>query len=77
MGIINGRTSPSVTRVEVIGKSTKDLTIAVTLEAQTKQVWFPQEVMEFVDHGAGTIIETQGRKLIRDEHRSWRELKPN
>jgi hypothetical protein len=77
MGIVNGRTTPSVTRVDVIGKSSKDLAIAVTLEAQTKQLWFAEEVLEFVDHGAGTIIETQGRKLIRDEHGSWREVKPN
>ena len=26
-----------------------------------------------MDHGAGTIVETQGRKLIRDEHGSWRQ----
>src|SRR5215472_3292457 len=38
---------------------------------------FAEEVPEFVDHGAGTIVETQGRKLIRDEHGSWREVKPN
>jgi hypothetical protein len=77
MGIVNGRTTPSVTSVEVIGKSSKDFAIAVTLEAQTKQLWFAEEVLEFVDHGAGTIIETQGHKLIRDEHGYWREVKPN
>ena len=77
MGIVNGRTTPSVTSVEVIGESSKDLAIAVTLEAQTKQLWFAEEVLEFVDHGAGTIVEMQGRKLIRDEYGSWREMKPN
>ncbi len=76
MGIINGRTTPSVTNVDVVGKATKDLAIAVTLVAQTKQLWFAEEVLEFVDHGAGTIVEAQGRKLIRDEHGSWREVKP-
>ena len=77
MGIVNGRTTPSMTSVEVIGTSSKDLAIAVTLEAQTKQLWFAEEFLEFVDHGAGTIVETRGRKLIRDEHGSWREQKPN
>jgi len=77
MGIVNGRTTPSATGVEVVGKPTKDLAIAVTLEAQTKQLWFAEEVLEFVDHRAGTIVETQGRKLIRDELGSWREVKPN
>lgn len=77
MGIVNGRTSPSVTGVEVIGKSSNDLAIAVTLEEQTKQLWFAEEVLEFVDHGAGTTVQIAGRKLIRDEHGDWRELKPN
>jgi hypothetical protein len=48
MAIVNGRT-PSVTGVEVIGTSSKDLAIAVTLEGQTKQLWFADEVLEFVD----------------------------
>lgn len=76
MGIVNGRTSPSITCVEVIGKSSNDLAIAVTLEAQTKQLWFAEEVLEFVDHGAGTTVEISGRKLLRDEYGDWRELKP-
>jgi hypothetical protein len=50
MGIVNGRTTPSVTSVEAIGKPSKDLAIAVTLEAHTKQLWFAEEVLEFVDH---------------------------
>jgi len=77
MGIVNGRTTPSVTGIEVIGSSSKDLAIAVTLEAQTKQLWFAEEILEFVDHGPGTTVEIAGRKLIRDEHGEWREAKPN
>jgi hypothetical protein len=77
MGIVNGRTTPSVTGVDVIGSCSKDFAIAVTLEAQTKQLWFAEEVLEFVDHGAGTTVEVAGRKLIRDEHGHWREEKPN
>jgi len=77
VGIVSGRTIPSVTGVEVIGTATKDLAIAVTLEAQTRQLWFAEEVLDFVDRGAGTIVEIQGRKVIRDEHDSWREVKLN
>jgi hypothetical protein len=76
MGIVNGRTTPSVTGIEVIGSSSKDLAIAVTLEAQTKQLWFAEEILEFVDHGPGTTVEIAGRKLIRDEHGEWREANP-
>jgi hypothetical protein len=77
MGIVNGRTTPSVTGVEVIGNTYKDFAIAVTLESQTKQLWFAEEVLEFVDHGAGTTVEVAGQKLIRDEYGHWRELRPN
>ena len=77
MGIVNGRTNPSATGVEVIGNSSKDLAIAVTLEEQTKQLWFAEEILEFVDHGPGTTVEVAGRKLIRDQHGVWREVKPN
>jgi len=44
MGIVNGRTTPSMTSVEVIGSS-KDLAIAVTLEAQTT-LGFAEGVLE-------------------------------
>ena len=77
MGIVNGRTTPSAAAVEVIGSSSKGLAIAVTLEAQTKQLWFAEEILEFVDHGPGTTVEVAGRKLIRDQHGVWREVKPN
>ena len=78
MAIVNGRTTPSATGVEVIGTSSKDdLAIAVTLEGQTKQLWFAEEVLEFVDHGAGTTVEIAGRRLIRDEHGNWQVVKPN
>ena len=77
MGIVNGRTTPSVSGVEVIGNGSKDFALAVTLEVQTKQLWFAEEVLEFLDHGAGTTVEIGGRTLIRDEHGSWRDLKPN
>jgi len=65
------------TGVEVIGSSSKDFAIAVTLEAQARQLWFAEEILEFVDHGPGTTVEVAGRKLIRDQHGVWREVKPN
>jgi hypothetical protein len=75
-GIVQGRTTPSVTGVEVVGKSSKDLAISVRLEGQP-QLWFAEELLEFVDHAAGTTVEIAGRKVIRDERGEWREVKPN
>ena len=76
-GIVHGSTTPSVTGVDVIGTPSNDLAIAVALEQQTKELWFAEELLEFVDHAAGTTAEIAGRKLIRDERGVWREAKPN
>src|ERR1700688_1514802 len=66
-GTVQGRTTPSVTGVEVVGKCSKDLAISVRIDGQATQSWFAEELLEFVDHAAGTTVEIAGRKLIRDE----------
>ncbi len=76
-GIVYGRTTPSVTGVEVIGTPSIDLAISIVLEGQTEQLWFAEELLEVVDHEAGTTVEIAGRKLIRDEGGEWHEIKPN
>ena len=47
------------------------------LDGQTTQLWFAEELLEFVDHAAGTTAEIAGRTLIRDERGECREIKPN
>jgi len=76
-GTVQGHTTPSVTGVEVVGQSSKDLAISVHLDGQATQLWFAEELLEFLDHAAGTTVEIAGRKLIRDEGGEWREIKPN
>jgi hypothetical protein len=76
-GTVQGRTTPSVTGVEVVGQSSKDLAISVHLDGQVVQLWFAEELLEFVDHAAGTTVAMAGRKLIRDERGEWHEIKPN
>jgi hypothetical protein len=49
----------------------------VRIDGQATQSWFAEELLEFVDHAAGTTVEIAGRKLIRDERGKWREVKPN
>jgi len=76
-GTVCGCTTPSVTGVEAIGKSSEDVAISVALDGQTAQLWFAEELLEFVDHAAGTTVEIAGRKLIRDERGEWHEVKLN
>jgi len=76
-GIVYGHIAPSVTGVKVIGESSKDLAISARLDEKASQLWFAEELLEFVDHAAGTTVEVSGRKLIRDARGEWREAKPN
>jgi len=76
-GIVHGRTTPSVTGVSVIGKSSEDIAIGVLLDGQATALWFAEDLLEIVDHAPGTTAEIAGRKFIRDERGEWREIKPN
>jgi hypothetical protein len=76
-GIVHGQTTPSVTRVEVIGPATEDYAIAVMVEGHGESLWFAENLLEFVDHQPGTTIGVAGRRLIRDERGEWHEPKPS
>jgi len=75
-GIAYGYTTPSVTGVEVIGNPSEDYAVSVGIEGLNEQFWFAEDLLEFVNHGAGTTMEVGGRRFIRDEHGEWREVKP-
>jgi len=64
------------TKVEVIGDASEDYAIAVMLEGHSEDLWFAENLPEFVDHQPGTTMSIAGRTLIRDEHGEWKEAKP-
>jgi hypothetical protein len=74
-GVVYGSTAPSVTGVKVVGNSIEDYAISVTLDGQNDQLWFAEDLLEFVDHQTGTTVSVAGRRLIRDENGEWREVK--
>src|SRR5215471_4316527 len=76
-GIVHGRTTPSVTGVEVIGRATEDYAIGVMVEGHNQALWFAEDLLEFVDHQPGTTIGMRDRRLVRDENGEWREVKPD
>jgi hypothetical protein len=73
-GSIYGETTPSVTGVEVIGQATDDHAFNVMIQATGKQLWFASDLVEFVDHGAGTEIKIGSRQLVRDASGEWSEI---
>jgi hypothetical protein len=56
VGQVYGETTPSVTGVAVIGLLTGDYALNVFFEGREDTLWFAPELLEFVDHAAGTEI---------------------
>ena len=73
IGSIYGETAPSVTEVEVIGKVSDDYAVNVMIEARREQLWFAPDLVEFIDHGAGTEVRIGNKHLVRDASGEWSE----
>jgi len=74
-GQVHGETTPSVSGVEVIGEPKTDYAINVFFESQNKSYWFASQLLELVDHAAGTEITLKGvpKKWVRAESGKWTE----
>ncbi len=74
-GQVYGETTPSVTSVEVIGQPRTDYAINVFFESLQKSYWFASDLLEFVDHAAGTEITLKGvpKKWVRSASGEWVE----
>lgn len=74
-GKVYGFTIPSVTGVELIGSSPDDAGINVFFEERDLAVWFAPQLIEVVDHGAGTELRLEGidKRWIRTADGGWRE----
>ncbi len=68
-------TTPSVTRIEVIGDRTADYALAVELENCEETVWLDPDLLEFVDHAPGLEISLRGigKKWVRTPGGEWDE----
>ncbi len=74
-GQVCGETTPSLTGVDAIGTPKTDYAINVFFESQKKSFWFSAELLEFIDHAAGTEITLNGvpKKWVRTDSGSWTE----
>jgi hypothetical protein len=73
VGEIHGFTMPSASGVQVIGASSHDVALGVYFEELKEALWFAPELLEFVDHGAGTTIWVQGSEVewVKTERGDW------
>ena len=75
VGNVHGETTPSVTRVDVIGELTVDYALNVFFDDRNESFWFSPALVEFVDHAPGTEITLNGvpNKWVRSETGKWIE----
>jgi hypothetical protein len=75
VGNVHGETTPSVTSVEVIGEIKEDYAVHVLFEERDEGFWFAPELLEFINHAAGTEIRLEGvpKKWVRSETGEWVE----
>jgi hypothetical protein len=75
IGQVYGETTPSVTGVTVVGQLADDYALNVHFEGRRDALWFAQELLEFVDHAAGTEITLDGipKKWTRSSNGDWVE----
>jgi len=67
-GAVYGETTPSVTKVDVIGVLTSDYGLNVYFADRHEGFWFAPELVEFVDHAPGSTMSLDlpgGRKTWR------------
>ncbi len=74
-GQVYGETTPSVTGVDVIGEPESDFAINVHFEARGDSLWFTPDLLELIDHAAGTEIRLKGvdKKWTRTPDGGWLE----
>jgi hypothetical protein len=70
-GQVNGETTPSITSVVVIGEVLEDFALSIAFDRGGESQWFAPELVEFIDHGAGTEIRIGEMRWIRSADGGW------
>ncbi|PVM93906.1 hypothetical protein [Caulobacter endophyticus] len=75
VGSVRGETTPSVSGVDVVGVMERDFAVNVFFDDLDEGFWFAEQLVEFVDHGAGAEIRIYGvdKRWVRGEDGEWIE----
>jgi glutathione S-transferase len=76
IGNVYGETTPSESKVEVIGKLQSDYALKVYFETLQLSYWFAPQLLEFVNHAPGTEILVHGSsfKSVRQPDGTWKDI---
>ncbi len=72
-GTCLGFTTPSMTNIEYIGKAEIDYAISIELTDTKKIIWTTQDLVEFISHGEGQVLEIGNVRATRRADGSWEE----
>ena len=72
-GICLGFTTPSITNIKFIGRTEIDYAISIELNDTREVIWSTQDLVEFISHGEGQVIEIGNRRATRRADGSWEE----
>jgi len=78
-GQVYGFTTPSVSGVSVIGSTSEDFALNISIADRGSDFWLAADLLELIDHAPGTTISIDGAptQSVRNADGSWRvELKP-
>ncbi len=73
IGQVYGITIPSTSGAQVLGELSADYAINVYFEDLETDFWLPEELIEFIDHGAGAEMIIGNIKTTRNEDGTWTE----
>ena len=72
VGQCSGFTTPSVTEIEVIGGTDRNLAFNVHFEDEgVEDAWFSPDLVAFVDHAPGTDITVGDSHFVRGTDGTW------
>ncbi len=79
IGNVYGETTPSESRVEVIGKPEADYALNVYFDCLDMGYWLAPHLLEFVNHAPGTEIHVHGSpfKSVRQPDGTWKDIPVN
>lgn len=76
IGNVYGETTPSESKVEVIGTVTSDYAFNVYFDTLDASFWIAPHMLEFVNHAPGTEVHVHGSpfKLVHQRDGTWKDI---
>lgn len=79
IGNVYGETTPSESKVQVIGKPEVDYALNVYFDTLASSYWLAPQLLEFVNHAPGTEVHVHGSpfKSVRQPDGTWKDVPVN